>query len=98
MFMSDTEISRIMTKLDLLEEKQEKISIDLAEVKTTLRDYNVLNTKVNAHEYAIGLINQRCDSVQAAKRINAVPWGNVKGQIIGGIFLLAAGIAIGFFI
>lgn len=87
-----------MTKLDLLEEKQEKISIDVAEVKTTLRDYNVLNTKVNAHEHAIGLINQRCDSVQAAKRINAVPWGNVKGQIIGGIFLLAAGIAIGFFI
>ena len=98
MFMSDTEISRIMTKLDLLDEKQEKISIDVVEVKTTLRDYNVLNTKVNAHEYAIGLINQRCDTVQAAKRVNAIPWGNVKGQLIGAVIILILGIIIGRFV
>ena len=78
--MSESEYTRLAEKLS-------DISSTVARIDEKLTDYSTIRDKVNAHDLAIQNIMNQCRGIQDAKKITRVPWGNVKGAIIGGIIV-----------
>lgn len=78
--MSETEYTRLAEKLGTISEI-------VARIDEKLTDYPEIKSKVLAHDNAINTINMRCDGIQGAKKVKSVPWGNVKGAIIGGLIV-----------
>jgi hypothetical protein len=76
--MSETEYTRLAEKLGTISEI-------VARIDEKLTDYPDIKGKVLTHDSAIREINARCTGIQDAKKTKSVPWGNVKGAIIGGL-------------
>lgn len=76
--MSESEYTRLDKKLDTVTEI-------VLRTDTKLADYPDIRDKVLAHDKAIETIVSNCKQIQSAKKSKSVPWGNVKGAIIGGL-------------
>ena len=89
--MSETEYTRLAEKLGTISEI-------VARIDEKLTDYQAIKDKVLTHDAAIREIRTRCEGIQDAKKTKSVPWGSVKGAIIGGVVVGIIMLAINLFI
>ena len=79
--MSETEYMR-------LDDKLTKVLDTVSRTDEKLKDYDNIRDKVLAHDKTIETIVSNCRMIQDAKKNKSVPWGNVKGMVIGGTLVL----------
>lgn len=78
--MSESEYGRLSAQLT-------EVLVKLSAMEQKLTTYSNITDQVNAHELAIQRIEQRCQTVQDAKKLKTINWGAVWGTIIGAIIL-----------
>jgi hypothetical protein len=78
--MSETEYTRLAEQLTLVLTAVGIINEKLTGYVEFKQDMQNLKTEVR-------LMKQNCEAVQAAKQIKQVPWGNVKGAVVGGLIV-----------
>ena len=86
--MSETEYSRVADKL-------ERISEDVAVIKSNTSDYKEVREMVQRHEIKIEQQLTQCALIQSGKKEKSAPWKSARMSILVGVVMLVIGALFG---
>lgn len=85
--MTDESVVRILTKLDELSDRTARLDERVTGLSERIDKYNNVTGRIGEIESGVKLMQQRCTTVQEAKKNKSINWGSVFGYLIGAIIL-----------